>query len=117
RKYALGRFGDLLRATAEHPAMLYYLDNYASTVSRTVNGKLVQGLNENYGRELMELHTVSVTAGYTQENVFDAARCFTGWTIDQRLGVFVYRAANHDTGAKSVFGLSVPAGGQVEDGQ
>src|SRR6185503_10550377 len=116
RPHVLGRFRDLLGATAAHPAMLFYLDNYVSTVSRTVNGRLVQGLNENYGRELLELHTVSVTAGYTQENVFDAARCFTGWTIDQRTGVFVYRATNHDTGAKSVFGLNVPAGGGKEDG-
>jgi uncharacterized protein (DUF1800 family) len=84
-----------------------------------VNGRLVQGLNENYGRELMELHTISVDAGYTQEHVFDAARCFTGWGIDNvgsRGGNFQYRSSNHDTGAKSVFGLTVPAGGQKEDG-
>jgi uncharacterized protein (DUF1800 family) len=98
--------------------MLFYLDNYLSTVSRTVNGRLVQGLNENYGRELLELHTVGVDAGYKQEDVFDAARCFTGWTIDNQRdsGQFVYRQQNHDTGAKSVFGLSVPAGGQKNDG-
>jgi uncharacterized protein (DUF1800 family) len=116
RKHAMGKFRDLLAATAEHPAMLFYLDNYLSTVSRVVNGRLVQGLNENYGRELMELHTVGVTAGYSQNDVFEAARCFTGWTIDQRAGVFVYRAANHDTGAKNVFGLNVPAGGNKSDG-
>jgi uncharacterized protein (DUF1800 family) len=119
RPHVLGRFRDLLGATAAHPAMLFYLDNYLSTVSRIDprTGRLLQGLNENYGRELMELHTVGVDAGYTQEHVFDAARCFTGWTIDQRLGTFVYRSQNHDTGAKSVFGLSVPAGGQREDGE
>jgi uncharacterized protein (DUF1800 family) len=119
RPHVLGRFRDLLGATAAHPAMLFYLDNYLSTVSRTDprTGRLIQGLNENYGRELMELHTVGVDAGYTQEHVFDAARCFTGWTIDQRQGVHVYRAQNHDTGAKNVFGLNVPAGGQREDGE
>jgi uncharacterized protein (DUF1800 family) len=119
RPHVLGRFRDLLGATAAHPAMLFYLDNYLSTVSRIDprTGRLVQGLNENYGRELMELHTVGVDAGYTQEHVFDAARCFTGWTIDQRQGVFVYRPQNHDTGAKTVFGLNVPAGGQREDGE
>jgi hypothetical protein len=118
RPHVLGRFRDLLGATAAHPAMLFYLDNYLSTVSRVDprTGRLVQGLNENYGRELMELHTIGVDAGYTQEHVFDAARCFTGWGIDQRLGVFVYRPQNHDTGAKSVFGLNVPAGGGKEDG-
>jgi uncharacterized protein (DUF1800 family) len=118
RPHALGRFRDLLGATAAHPAMLYYLDNYLSTVSRVDprTGRLLQGLNENYGRELMELHTIGVDAGYTQEHVFDAARCFTGWGIEQRLGVFLYRPQNHDTGAKSVFGLNVPAGGGKEDG-
>ena len=119
RANALGTFRGLLGATAAHPAMLYYLDNYLSTVSRVVNGRLVQGLNENYGRELLELHTVGVDAGYTQPHVFDAARCFTGWGIDNQnsSGQFVYRTANHDTAAKSVFGLNVPAGGQREDGE
>jgi uncharacterized protein (DUF1800 family) len=118
RPHVLGRFRDLLGATAAHPAMLFYLDNYLSTVSRVVNGRLVQGLNENYGRELMELHTVGVDAGYTQEHVFDAARCFTGWGIDnvRTGGNFLYRPANHDTASKSVFGLNVPAGGGKEDG-
>ena len=119
RPHVLGRFRDLLGATAAHPAMLFYLDNYLSSVARTDprTGRLIQGLNENYGRELLELHTVGVDAGYTQEHVFDAARCFTGWTIDQRQGVFVYRAQNHDTAAKSVFGLGVPSGGGREDGE
>lgn len=118
RPHVFGKFRSLLGATAQHPAMLYYLDNYLSTVSRVVNGRLIQGLNENYGRELLELHTVGVDAGYTQEHVFDAARCFTGWGIDNQgtSGQFLYRQQNHDTGAKSVFGLSVPAGGQKTDG-
>jgi uncharacterized protein (DUF1800 family) len=118
RPFVLGRFRDLLAATANHVAMMFYLDNYLSRVSRVVNGVLVQGLNENYGRELMELHTVGVDAGYTQEHVFDAARCFTGWGIDNVStgGSFQYRSTQHDTGAKQVFGLSVPAGGQKNDG-
>ena len=120
RPHALGRFRDLLGATAEHPAMLYYLDNYLSTVTRTdpATGALRQGLNENYGRELLELHTVGVDAGYTQEDVFDAARCFTGWTIDnvRDSGRFVYRPANHDSGTKQIFGLNLPGGGGREDG-
>jgi uncharacterized protein (DUF1800 family) len=76
------------------------------------------GLNENYGRELLELHTVGVDAGYTQADVYDAARAFTGWGIDNlgRGGVFVYRSANHDTASKSTFGLQLSAGGQQDDG-
>ncbi len=118
RPNLLGKFRTLLAATAQHPAMLFYLDNYLSTRSRVVNGVLVQGLNENYGRELLELHTVSVDAGYKQEDIFDASRCFTGWGIDNtgNSGQFIYRSANHDTDAKSVFGLSIPAGGQKGDG-
>jgi hypothetical protein len=121
RPHALGRFRDLLRATAEHPAMLYYLDNYVSTVTRVdpETGLLRQGLNENYGRELLELHTVGVEAGYSQEDVFDAARCFTGWTIDdvRSSGRFIYRNRDHDTGSKHVFGLHLPAGGGRDDGE
>jgi uncharacterized protein (DUF1800 family) len=119
RPHALGKFRALIGAVAAHPAMLFYLDNYLSTVSRVQNGRLIQGLNENYGRELLELHTVGVDAGYTQPHVFDAARCFTGWGIDNTgtSGQFSYRSQNHDTGAKSVFGLNLPAGGQRDDGE
>jgi uncharacterized protein (DUF1800 family) len=119
RPHALGKFRALLGAVAAHPAMLFYLDNYLSTVSRVQNGRLIQGLNENYGRELLELHTVGVDAGYTQPHVFDAARCFTGWGIDNQgtSGQFIYRSQNHDTAAKSVFGLNLPAGGQRDDGE
>jgi len=118
RPNAMGKFETLLKATAQHPAMLYYLDNYLSVASRTQNGRLIQGLNENYGRELLELHTVGVDAGYTQADVYDAARAFTGWGIDNlaRGGVFVYRSANHDTASKSTFGLQLSAGGQQDDG-
>jgi uncharacterized protein (DUF1800 family) len=120
RPHVLGRFRDLLGATAAHPAMLYYLDNYLSTVSRMDprTGKLIQGLNENYGRELMELHTVGVDAGYTQDHVSDSARCFTGWGIDLRGGGgFVYRPQLHDPGAKTVMTLNLPAGGGRDDGE
>jgi uncharacterized protein (DUF1800 family) len=118
RPHALGRFRDLLGASAAHPAMLHYLDNYLSTVSREVGGVLRRGLNENYGRELMELHTVGVDAGYTQEDVFDAARAFTGWgLVDGQTGRFQFRLQSHDREAKSVFGLRLPAGGGQDDGE
>ena len=118
RPHALGKFRDLLGATAAHPAMLFFLDNYLSRATVTVGGRVVRGLNENYGRELMELHTVGVDAGYTQDHVIDAARCFTGWSIDNlgTSGRFVYRPQIHDTGTKSVFGLNLPAGGGKDDG-
>jgi uncharacterized protein (DUF1800 family) len=115
----VGKFETLLRATAEHPAMLFYLDNYLSTAARTVNGRLIQGLNENYGRELLELHTVGVDAGYTQADVYEVSRAFTGWGIDNvgRGGNFRYLASAHDTGSKSAFGLQLAAGGQKDDGE
>ena len=119
RPFVLGRFRDLLGATAAHPGMLFYLDNYLSTISRQDprTGVLLTGLNENYGRELMELHTVGVDAGYTQDDVVFCALCFTGWTIDLRgSGGFVYRDVNHDKRAKPVFGLNIPAGGGKDDG-
>ena len=120
RPHVLGKFRDLLRATAFHPAMMHYLDNYLSTVSRVDprTGRLLHGLNENYGRELLELHTVGVDAGYSQEDVFEAARAFTGWGIDSlRTGRFQFRLGAHDTGAKRVFGLNLPAGGGQDDGE
>jgi|JI10StandDraft_1071094.scaffolds.fasta_scaffold34686_3 uncharacterized protein (DUF1800 family) len=119
RPFVLGKFKDLLSATANHPAMMFYLDNYLSQVSVfNSSGVLLRGLNENYGREILELHTVGVDAGYTQADVYDAARCFTGWGIDNvnTGGTFQYRSANHITTAKSVFGLSIAAGGQKDDG-
>ena len=118
RPHVLGRFRDLLGATAQHPAMLSYLDNYLNTVARSVGGRVVGGINENYGRELLELHTVGVDAGYTQADVVDAARAFTGWGIDSLRvgGNFAFRAGAHDPGAKSVFGLTLAAGGARDDG-
>jgi uncharacterized protein (DUF1800 family) len=83
-----------------------------------VNGRLIQGLNENYGREILELHTVGVDAGYTQADVYEVSRAFTGWGIDNlgRGGNFVYSPARHDTASKSAFGLQIAAGGQKDDG-
>ncbi len=79
RPFAMGRFRDLLVATAHHPAMLYYLDNWQSIGTRADGG--VRGLNENYARELMELHTLGVDGGYTQRDVTELARMLTGWTL------------------------------------
>ena len=120
RPRVLGRFRDLLGAVAKHAAMLFYLDNYVNAATkRDANGGLVQGVNENYGRELLELHTVGVGSGYTQQHVYDAARCFTGWGIEGLLtnGNFLFRPQNHDTGAKTVLGLNLPAGGGQDDGE
>jgi uncharacterized protein (DUF1800 family) len=76
-------------------------------------------LNENYGRELMELHTLGVDGGYTQKDVTEVARCFTGWTIQQpqRGGGFTFNARMHDNGEKTVLGVTIPAGGGIEDGE
>ncbi len=83
RPHVLGHFKDLLLATAQSPAMLFYLDNWQSrgTDPKANRAANRQGLNENYGRELMELHTLGVDGGYTQQDVTEVARCFTGWTI------------------------------------
>jgi uncharacterized protein (DUF1800 family) len=80
--------------------------------------RLTRGLNENYARELLELHTLGVDGGYTQQDVIEVARAFTGWTIGRAgEGGFRFAAALHDRGAKNVLGQSIPAGGGVEDGQ
>jgi len=118
RPNVLGRFRDLLGAVTLHPAMLYYLDNYLNTVPRAAGGgRTVGGINENHGRELLELHTVGVDAGYTQTDVVEASRCLTGHGIDNigQTGNYLYRAANHDNGGKQVFGLAVAAGGGEGD--
>jgi uncharacterized protein (DUF1800 family) len=122
RPHALGRFRDLVVATAQHPAMLYYLDNWLSTrddfVLPPARGGRKLGLNENYARELMELHTLGVDGGYTQQDVIEVARCFTGWTIErpQEGGGFLFRLVTHDRGEKRVLGTVIPAGGGQGDG-
>ncbi len=118
RPNVLGRFRDLLGAVTLHPAMLYYLDNYLNTVPRAAGGgRTVGGINENHGRELLELHTVGVDAGYTQVDVVEASRCLTGHGIFNvgTVGDYRYTAANHDNGGKQVFGLAVAAGGGEGD--
>jgi uncharacterized protein (DUF1800 family) len=123
RPHVLGKFKDLLLATAQSPAMLFYLDNAESVgndamANRNPNAKKKRGLNENYGRELMELHTLGVDGGYTQHDVTEVARCFTGWTLrDPRGGgEFFYNDRLHDKGEKTVLGVKIPAGGGMEDG-
>jgi len=119
RPHALGRFPELLRATARHPAMLFYLDNWLSTrgdFTRRFGPSAGRraGLNENYARELMELHTLGVDGGYTQQDVTEVARAFTGWTIERPRGEarFVFRPAMHDHGDKVVLGQPLRRGGE-----
>ncbi len=89
--------------------MLFYLDNYSNTV---------QGPNENYARELMELHTLGVNGGYNEADVAEVARCFTGWTIDDRNGDFFgFFSITHDFEEKTVLGNTIPAGQGIEDGE
>jgi uncharacterized protein (DUF1800 family) len=123
RPHVFGKFKDLLLATAKSPAMLFYLDNAESVgndamANRNPNAKKKRGLNENYGRELMELHTLGVDGGYTQHDVTDVARCFTGWTIrnPRAGGDFFFDGRLHDRGEKTVLGVTIPAGGGMEDG-
>jgi len=148
RPHIWGTFHDLLEASAKSPAMLHYLDNALSSVSREVTpqqqqrqaqllqqmlgtaapvdpaaqtlplkNKKLGGINENYGREIMELHTLGVDGGYTQQDVQEVARCFTGWTINRMTGTFMFRPAFHDNGAKVVLGHQIPAGGGINDGE
>jgi uncharacterized protein (DUF1800 family) len=136
-----GKFEDLLRATAESPAMLFYLDNWLSAAPNAKmqarssrrqamrdqeminkNGKIPKraprGLNENYAREIMELHTLGVDGGYTQKDVQEVARCFTGWTIlnPRAGGDFYFNPNIHDDGDKLVLGQKISSGGGMKDG-
>jgi uncharacterized protein (DUF1800 family) len=110
RPHVLGKFKSLLMATAKSPAMLFYLDNHLSSA--------IKGINENYGRELMELHTLGVDGGYTQRDVQEVARAFTGWGIDrpQMSGEFIFRPRIHDPREKTVLGHKINGGG-VRDGE
>jgi len=161
RPHTLGKFYDLLLADAQSPAMLFYLDNFQSVSPNAqqrpggARGPLAllnlpnaqqrpqqqqrRGINENYARELMELHTLGVDGGYTQKDVQEVARCFTGWTIiaprgagaaaaqavvngpmadmaRTKAGTFIFRPAVHDNGEKIVLGHKIPAGGGMKDG-
>jgi uncharacterized protein (DUF1800 family) len=125
RPHVLGKFRDLLEATAKSPAMLFYLDNWQSVgpnapqLPRGGPNAQRRGLNENYGRELLELHTLGVDGGYTQKDVTEVARCFTGWSIDrpQLGGTFRFAPRLHDNGEKAVLGVTIPAGGGEKDGE
>ncbi len=123
RPHVLGKFRDLLEATAKSQAMLFYLDNFQSVRpdidANNRNRRVKRGLNENYGRELMELHTLGVNGGYTQQDVTEVARCFTGWTLlePRRGGGFFYNDRLHDKGEKIVLGHVIPAGGGMDDGE
>ena len=123
RPHVLGQFRDLLEATAKSPAMLFFLDNSESVRAdldaNDKKRKVKRGLNENYGRELMELHTLGVNGGYTQKDVTEVARCFTGWGIQEprKGGSFFYNDKLHDKGEKIVLGHVIASGGGIEDGE
>ena len=142
RPHVFGKFRDLLGASAKSPAMLHYLDNFQNSAPRemspneqrrrqqalqqlpgapaeTVDNKPKQvgGLNENYAREIMELHTLGVDGGYTQKDVQEVARCFTGWGIDPQTGQFVFAPRRHDNGPKTVLGHDIPPNGGIKDGE
>ncbi|HEX3580805.1 MAG TPA: DUF1800 domain-containing protein [Thermoanaerobaculia bacterium] len=134
RPHIWGRFEDLLMATAKSPAMLIYLDNARSVAAPENRPQRAQrfmamrapqkanrgGLNENYAREIMELHTLGVDGGYTQKDVTELARVFTGWSLarpQQGDASFVFRPNLHDAGAKTVLGIHFPAGGGMEEGE
>ncbi|HQZ95287.1 MAG TPA: DUF1800 domain-containing protein [Pyrinomonadaceae bacterium] len=125
RPFSFGRFRDLLGATAKSPAMLFYLDNWQSSLlkeypaTKDKPARKSGGINENYARELLELHTMGVDGGYTQKDVQEVARCFTGWSIRKpnEEGLFVYNPGNHDNGEKTVLGVKIPAGGGIGDGE
>src|SRR5207249_3255954 len=112
RALAFNTFKELLYASAASPAMLIYLNGSQNT--RTAP-------NQNYGREVMELHTLGVDGGYTQQDVIEVARCFTGWrnngnTSDARGGTFLYDSTRHDNNSKLVLGVPIAGGGGLADG-
>jgi len=124
RPYVFGSFRDLLEATAKHPAMLYYLDNWQNTAphSTTAPGRF-KGLNENYARELLELHTMGVKGGYSQADVITAAKILTGWGLPQgrqrttaKQG-FYFDARRHDNSRKTFLGQSITGQGVAEGEQ
>jgi len=142
RPHALGRFQDLLIATAQSPAMMFYLDNVqsvapgsrpprldrvdrlrflgprADSLARFIQDRMPRGINENYARELMELHTLGVDGGYTQQDVQEVARIFTGWSIQRPLmgAGFEYHPWAHDDGDKSVLGTKIKGGRGMDEG-
>jgi uncharacterized protein (DUF1800 family) len=121
RPHVYGRFRDMLGGVAHSPAMLFYLDNWVSVRERPPDPRRPNqpGLNENYARELMELHTLGVNGGYTQRDVREAARCLTGWSIEQpqKAATFIFHPRAHDDGDKVVLGERFPEGGGEQDGE
>ena len=121
RQHALGRFRDLLGVTAHHPAMLFYLDNLSNVAPGTkLPGGRELGLNENYARELMELHTLGVDGGYTQDDVIALARILTGWGVWRPNALppdgngFVFWSIRHDNEAKRFLGQDIAPAGEAE---
>lgn len=112
RPHVLGRFEDMLLAVAQHPTMLVYLDNWTSVGPNSLAAKRSgkRGLNENFGREIMELHTLGVDGGYDQADVREVANGLTGWTFLNNLkqphlvGTFIFRPGMHEPGARVVLG-------------
>ncbi len=142
RPHVLGKFRDLLAASAKSPAMLLYLDNNQNSAPREMSvaeqtiraeyqkklfgttleatsdkPRMDGGLNENYGREILELHTLGVDGGYTQKDVVEVARCFTGWGYNPLTGTFQFNPRRHDQGEKIVLGQRIPADGGIKDGE
>ena len=147
RPHVFGKFRDLLEGSAKSPAMLHYLDNFQNSAPRQLSpnelrrreqqlgqqsaqpaqpavaagtdnqSRMVGGINENYAREIMELHTLGVDGGYAQKDVQEVARCFTGWTVNQQTGEFVFTPRRHDNGPKTVLGHDIPANGGIRDGE
>jgi len=120
RPHALGKFRELLAATAHHPAMLIYLDNAGNTAPESLLGKKrKKGLNENYARELLELHTLGVDGGYTQGDVRELARILTGWGLKSQgpgegPSTFFFDPRRHDDHEKTLLGKTYPPAGQSE---
>ncbi|QOY96014.1 DUF1800 domain-containing protein [Massilia sp. UMI-21] len=125
RPHILGRFEDLLLAAVRHPAMLVYLDQVRSTGPDSVAGRRARrrggnnaGLNENLAREILELHTLGVRSGYTQDDVTEFARALTGWTLPQDgeegAAPFRFAPALHEPGSRRVLGRSHAPGGEEQ---
>jgi uncharacterized protein (DUF1800 family) len=124
RPHALGKFRDLLIATAQSPAMLFYLDNWqslgpdskAAAGGKNKSPDPKRGLNENYAREIMELHTLSVDGGYSQNDIIELAKVLTGWTIENpgQAGGFVFDPRKHEPGDKHLLGETIHENGEQE---
>ncbi|RIK97985.1 MAG: hypothetical protein DCC71_21345 [Proteobacteria bacterium] len=120
RPHVFGKFEDMLRAVAQNPGMLDYLDNSVNFKTDFVYLGTKRGINENYAREILELHTVGVDGGYSQQDVREVARAFSGWTVavttNSTSNGFMFYSPGHDRGAKSVMGLELPANRGQMDG-